>query len=206
MNETPLGFSGAVDGGGHCSLGGEQCSPLQSRAAFLKNWGWQSVASINQLACTRSGSQHGFNSETGESCSEKWQRQRSLELSLSEVFDLLRDFHRSAPFLFLNGNSISFIGRELSLALFSDLAPVRKRELASAVAHYIAGVLDRDSMVSIVESLCESAALGPGDRAQTLRGSTSGMVVRVLDDGRVVWKPDGSTTEFTERPESLTRA
>jgi hypothetical protein len=206
MNETPLGSSGAVDGGGHCSSGGGQCSPLQTRAAFLKNWGWQSFASINQRACTRSGSQHGFNSETGESCSEKWQRQRSLELLLAEVFDLLRDFHRSAPFLFLNGNSFSFIGRELSLALFSDLAPVRKRELAFAVAHYIAGVLDRDSMVSIVESLCESAALGPGDRAQMLRGSTSGMVVRVLDDGRVVWKPDGSTTEFTERPESLTRA
>ncbi len=61
-------------------------------------------------------------------------------------------------------------------------------------------------MVSIVESLCESAALGPGDRVQTLRGSTSGMVVRVLDDGRVVWKPDGSTMEFTGLPESLKRA
>jgi hypothetical protein len=126
-------------------------------------------------------------------------------LPLAEVFDLLRDFHRSAPFLFLNGNTFSFIGRELTLALFSDLAPVRKRELASAVAHYIAGVLDRDSMVSIVESLCESDSLGSGDRVQTLRGSTSGTVVRVLDDGRVVWKPDGSTLEFTGLPESLKR-
>ena len=121
------------------------------------------------------------------------------------MFDLLRDFHRSAPFLFLNGNTFSFIGRELTLALFSDLAAFRKRELASAVAHYIAGVLDRDSMVAIVESLCESAALGTGDRVQTLRGSTSGTVVRIVDDGRVVWKPDGSTLEFTGLPESLKR-
>jgi hypothetical protein len=105
----------------------------------------------------------------------------------------------------LNGNTFSFIGRELTLALFSDLAPVRKRELASAVAHYIAGVLDRDSMVSIVESLCESAAFAPGDRVQTLRGSTSGTVVRILEDGRVVWKPDGSTLEFVGLPESLKR-
>jgi hypothetical protein len=58
-------------------------------------------------------------------------------------------------------------------------------------------------MVSIVESLCESASLGSGDRVQTLRGSTSGTVVRVLDDGRVVWKPDGSALEFTGLPESL---
>jgi hypothetical protein len=60
-------------------------------------------------------------------------------------------------------------------------------------------------MVSIVESLFESASLGSGDRVQTLRGSTSGTVVRVLDDGRVVWKPDGSTIEFTGLPESLKR-
>jgi hypothetical protein len=105
----------------------------------------------------------------------------------------------------LNGNTFSFIGRELTLALFSDLAPVRKRELSSAVAHYIAGVLDRDSMVSIVESLCESAELAPGDRVQTLRGSTSGTVVRILEDGRVVWKSDASTLEFTGLPESLKR-
>jgi hypothetical protein len=118
------------------------------------------------------------------------------------------DFHRGAPFLFLNGNTFSFIRRELNLALFSDFAPVRKRELSSAVAHYIAGVLDRDSMVSIVESLCGSAALGPRDREQTLRGSTSRTVVRILDDGRVVWKPDGSTLEFTglRLAESLRRA
>lgn len=93
----------------------------------------------------------------------------------------------------------------MTLALFSDLAPVRKRELASAVAHYIAGVLDRDSLVSIVESLCESAELAPGDRVQTLRGSSAGTVVRILEDGRVVWKPDGSTLELTGLPESLKR-
>ena len=58
----------------------------------------------------------------------------------------------------------------------------------SAVAHYVAGVLDRESMVSIVDSLCESASFRPGDRVQTLRGSTSGVVVRVLDDGRIAWR------------------
>lgn len=76
----------------------------------------------------------------------------------------------------------------------------------SAVAHYIAGVLDRERMVEIVEGLCEAAELKPGDRVKTLRGSTRGVLVRVLDDGRVVWRPDGSASELTALPESLLRA
>jgi hypothetical protein len=122
---------------------------------------------------------------------------------LPEVYDHLRNFHRRAPFLFLNGNTFSFIGRELSLAVFSDLSPVRKRELSSAVAHYIAGVLDRQSMISAVESLCESASFVPGDRVQTLRGSTAGRVVKILEIGRVVWTPQGGDTELISLPEGL---
>ncbi len=61
-------------------------------------------------------------------------------------------------------------------------------------------------MVQIVESLCESAEFKPGDRVQTLRGSTHGKIKRVLKDGRVVWQPKVSRSELTELPESLTRA
>ena len=73
----------------------------------------------------------------------------------------------------------------------------------SAVAHYIAGVLDRESMVEIVESLCQTADLKPGNRVKTLRGTTHGVIVRILDDGRVVWKPDESVSELIALPESL---
>ncbi|MBU6402282.1 MAG: hypothetical protein KGS61_18340, partial [Verrucomicrobia bacterium] len=105
-----------------------------------------------------------------------------------------------------NGNTFASIGRELSFALFSNLAPGRKREIGSAVAHYIAGVLDREPMVEIVEGLCESADFKPGDRVKTLRGSTRGVIVRVLADGRVAWQPDGSQSELIALPESLLRA
>ena len=94
----------------------------------------------------------------------------------------------------------------MSFALFSDLAPGRKREVGSAVAHYIAGVLDREAMVEIVEGLCESAEFEIGDRVKTLRGSTRGVIVRVLPDGRVGWRPDGSKSELRALPESLLRA
>lgn len=82
---------------------------------------------------------------------------------MGETFDRLRTFHRKAPFLFFNGNTFATIGRELSFALFSDLVPGRKREVGSAVAHYIAGVLDREAMAQIVETLSRSADLKPGE-------------------------------------------
>ncbi|HEY1661487.1 MAG TPA: hypothetical protein VGI03_03645 [Verrucomicrobiae bacterium] len=75
----------------------------------------------------------------------------------------------------------------------------------SAVAHYIAGVLPWDSMVEIIESLWQTAEFKVGDRVKTLRGSLHGVIVRVLKDGRVVWKPDGTESELTALPESLAR-
>ena len=80
---------------------------------------------------------------------------------------------------------------------------MRRRELASAVAHYIAGVLDRDSMISAVDSLWQSASLSEGDRVQTMRGTTRGVVTRILEDGRIAWRPEGSTLELIALPESL---
>ena len=87
--------------------------------------------------------------------------------------------------------------------LFSDLQPVRKREVASAVAHYIAGVLDREAMAAIIETLSENSDFKPGDRVRTMRGSSHGTILRILEDGRVVWKIDGSGSKLISLPESL---
>ena len=202
-NETPIGPAGAPDRGRHPQSGGGVSSPLQARAQFLKNWDWQSVIGINRGACERGRAQHGVNPETESACASDWETLRFQILTLAETIEQLRGFHRREPFLFFNGNTFATIGRELALALFSDLPPVRKREVASAIAHCIAGVLDRERMVEIVESLCESADLKPGDRVKRLRGTTRGIVVRKLDDGRLVWQVDGSGAELMSLPEGL---
>ena len=80
---------------------------------------------------------------------------------------------------------------------------MRRRETASAVAHYIAGVLDHESMMDIVESLCETAGWKLGDRVKTLRGSTHGVIQEMLPDGRIAWQPDGSHSQLIALPESL---
>jgi hypothetical protein len=116
----------------------------------------------------------------------------------------LRQSHRRAPFLFFNGNTFAEVGRQLVAALFAELPTTRRREVMSAVAHYIAGMFDHQSMTQIVNELSEAADLRAGDRVKTLRGSMSGTIVRVLPDGRVVWRAD-SGGELTALPESLVR-
>jgi hypothetical protein len=58
-------------------------------------------------------------------------------------------------------------------------------------------------MVAALEALCQTADWKPGDRVQTLRGSLHGVIVRLLDDGRVVWRPEDTESELTALPESL---
>jgi preprotein translocase subunit YajC len=79
----------------------------------------------------------------------------------------------------------------------------RLRQITSAIAHFIAGVLDRESMVRIVEELCRISDLQVGQRVKTLGGSIRGVIVRVLDDGRVAVRPDGAVGEMISLPENL---
>lgn len=97
----------------------------------------------------------------------------------------------------------SDIGRGLAALLFRDLPPPRLKEVTSAVAHYIAGVLDREAMVQVVDELSRAASLVPGRRVKSLRGSLHGVITRVLEDGRVAVRPDGSSSEMISLPENL---
>jgi hypothetical protein len=124
-------------------------------------------------------------------------------LTLGETFEFLKSCHRRAPFLFYNGNTFAEIGRTLSNALFDDLPFVRRKEVSSAVAHFITGVLDQDSMTAIISSCTRAAQFGAGDRVRTLRGTLRGVIVRVLDDGRLAWRPDGHAADLIALPESL---
>ena len=58
-------------------------------------------------------------------------------------------------------------------------------------------------MIEILERLCETASFAPGDTVKTLRGSTRGVVIRILKDGRIVWTPQGSKSELIGLPETL---
>ncbi|HWC61560.1 MAG TPA: hypothetical protein VHC44_17850 [Verrucomicrobiae bacterium] len=178
-------------------------SPLQTRAAFIQDWDWQSIISLNCAACERGRAQHGINKETHEKVRSEWEETRTKALTLLEILDFFLPCHRSAPFLFFNGNTFAEFARRLVDILFADLSRGRRREADSLAAHYVAGVLDRESMISGINALIEAANFKPGDRVKTLKGSLRGVVRRVLPDGRITWRPDGNDTELIALPESL---
>ena len=60
-------------------------------------------------------------------------------------------------------------------------------------------------MAQILDALCETADFGVGDRVRTLRGSATGIILRIQPDGRVVWRPTDSCSELIALPESLLR-
>jgi len=181
-DETPARPSGTPDDGGHRRSGAGEQSPLQARAAFFKNWNWQSVTDLNRRLCARGGAQYGVNSESGSAAGASWEAGRGVERTLAEALEELRAYHRRAPFLFFKGNTFADIARALAALLFRELPAVSLKELTSAVAHYVAGVLDREAMVEIVEGLSQSASFQAGDRVKTRRGSLRGVVTRVLED------------------------
>src|SRR2546430_2870303 len=175
-DETEIGPSGAPDRRGHPRGGSGEQSPLQTRAEFLKNRSWELVVGLNRGACARGGAQHGQNSESSAAVEAEW-RQRQTEIrSLAETIEFLRQCHRRAPFLFFNGNTFADVGRTIVDFVFAELQTSRRREVMSSVGHYIAGVLDKQSMVQILHSLCETADWKPGDRVKTFRGSTHGVI------------------------------
>src|SRR5260370_42186923 len=106
-NEAEIGSAGSSDGTGNSGGGPGEQSPLQARAAFIKNWGWESVVGYNKGACARGGAQHGFNRETQEACRCEWEEKRQQVLSLAELIEFLRQCHRPAPFRFFNGNTFA---------------------------------------------------------------------------------------------------
>ncbi|MFZ4776582.1 MAG: hypothetical protein ACOYM3_14520 [Terrimicrobiaceae bacterium] len=104
--------------------------------------------------CERGGSEHGENSESHDRIAAAWRERFQLETyTLGETLDFFRECHHSAPFLAFNGNTFADIGRTLSDYLFAELPPARRRVATSAVAHYIAGVLDRQSMLEVLENI-----------------------------------------------------
>ncbi|MDQ6631513.1 MAG: hypothetical protein M3Y82_07120 [Verrucomicrobiota bacterium] len=188
-------------GDGDGERAGQQ-SPLQGRAAFIKNWDWQFVTSFNRGACERGKAQFGNNSEAHEQVRQRWEAVHTQVLTLGEALDFLFQCHRSAPFLFFNGNTFGEIARRIVDAVFVEFPLARRREAASLGAHYVAGVLDGQSLESGLIVLAELADFKPGDRVKTLRGSMSGTILRLLPDGRVVWRAD-SGAELTALPEAL---
>lgn len=91
----------------------------------------------------------------------------------------------------------------MTSAIFANVPDARRHEIISVVGHYIAGVIDWKSASAIVEGISAPSVFLPGMRVRTIRGSAHGAVVRVHDNDRVTWLPDGGSLELTGSADSL---
>src|ERR1039458_2990028 len=95
-DEAETGSAGASDRRGHPGGSPGEQSPLQSRAAFIKNRSWELVFGLNRGACARGGAQHGQNSESYGAVEAEWRQKQSAVQSLAETIEFLRQCHRLA--------------------------------------------------------------------------------------------------------------
>lgn len=176
---------------------------LHVRGRFLQPQTWEMVVDLNRSTCLRARGQHGFNRETHDAVSACWQDRREEESSMEDAIEFLRWCHHRMPFLFHNSETFAEMGRQMMAALFAGISGARRKIALAAVADYIAGHLEREGMIEIVEGSWAAAELRPGERVKSLRGSLTGIVLARCEDGRVVWRPDGTASDLISQPESL---
>jgi len=198
----PLGES---DSGRFCARGGEASTPLHARARFLKNWSWKIVTDGNRRLCERGAAQHGLSSETAEAFSKTWEEFIQKNATLEETIDFLKTAHKTAPFLYFNGNTFGQIGRMLIQGILNSLSPTRLQTLSSATAHYISGLPDfnKTALLNVFKSLTTIHSFKPGERVQTLKGSLTGRVIKNNPDGTITVKVDNAATTIKSLPENL---
>jgi hypothetical protein len=159
----------------------------------------------NRLCCERVGALHGPNPETHAETALAWSVTRTGDLSVGAAFDFLWTCQHRGPFLFENAGAFAEVARQVAQDVFRALAAARRKALVAGVADYVAGGLERTVMVELVEGLWNVGAFRPGTRVKTLRGGAEGIVLRLLADGRVLWRPKGLAVDLVAPPEGLLR-
>jgi hypothetical protein len=184
--------------------GGEQ-SPLHARARFLENWDWASITDLNRRLCEGRSAQHGPNPESNEACRKEWEALQKEPQTFLELLSQFRRFHRLAPFLFFNGNTFAELGRGITHALFAEVPTLRRKQIASLVAHFIAGLPDVDEIVLRrgLDDLAQMEQFQIGDQVATLKKTLTGKIVQINDDGTLVWKCDQTGSVITATPQAL---
>ena len=188
-HEITPGSRESASTGRRAETGGGEQSPLQCRTRFLENWNWSAITHLNRRLCEGQRAQHGPNPESHASCQKEWEDLQKKSLTFLEVIEHLQKFPRRAPFLFFNGNTFAELGRGLSYALFADVMAVRKKQLASLVAHFIAGVpeVDETALRTGLEELTRLENFQVGDKVTTLQKTLSGIIIKINEDGSIVW-------------------
>ena len=125
------------------------------RRVWFALFTWSRVTQLNQRLCMSGQAQHGTTSDGHDSTMDLWEDRFDKPMLLIEALDLCLAAHRGAPFLNFNGNTFAVIARN-TLSKVSEeheLTAVQQEVLLSQIGHYVAGVLDRESVLQALQEL-----------------------------------------------------
>jgi hypothetical protein len=107
--------------------------------AWLKDWPWETVTTINSGLCKEKKALHKPTSDGHEPARKLWESSRKVKMPLRQALEICRQCHKLAPFCFYNGNTFVAVGRTMIQETLAKLNPVKAQAFRSVVGHYIAG-------------------------------------------------------------------
>ncbi|HET7626247.1 MAG TPA: hypothetical protein VFM25_13370 [Verrucomicrobiae bacterium] len=112
-------------------------------AGLIKPWlhvvPWETVISINAALCEARSALHKPTSDGYSPAKELWEKNRSKNLSLSDVLQICFQCHRLAPFCNYNGNTFVSIVKTLIAEEQGRLPADKAHILRSIAGHIVAG-------------------------------------------------------------------
>ena len=117
---------------------------------YFASTSWADLEKINAALCRAAGHEPGPRAEGYESARMLWEKTQLQPLTFLQAADLCLECHRLAPFQFFNGNVFANCAR-VALAPVLDKLDYKKQTFArAAMAHYIAGTIDRADFIAII--------------------------------------------------------
>jgi len=185
------------------------------KQGWLRQLDWQTAVSLNADICAAHTAMHGPTTDGYAQTEEYWNVNHQRELTLPEAIEICGKCHRLAPFCNYNGATFMAIIRDC-ISHFTGLSVQQAAVMRSLAGHMVAGtatpeeiaqfkqlLLDIEHGVSTSSKTLQSGSYHVGDGVQTLKGTLTGAIVEITNDGSIKWKCDQTGTEMTGTPNSL---
>ena len=131
--------------------------PISERKAWLSDYEWDLVESLNQGLCQNGGYLHKPTSDGYTFTKNLWESNHKNEMSFIESLEFLYSCHKNAPFCFLNGNTFVTIARRVTETI--KLSSVNSHIIRSISGHIVAGTVKKEERERLVKIL-NSESLG----------------------------------------------
>lgn len=122
---------------------------------WLADYSWDIVCSLNEELCKAKSADHSPSSDGYKEAQEKWISQHESITSVFEVASFCREMHKISPFCFYNGNTFAAIVRDVSVFVLEKLEPEAAYILKSTLSHFVAGTIDEDDLLNVLNDLPE---------------------------------------------------